>query len=44
MEKKEYTKPIIEVVDLTDDFIITTSNTSGWNDDEDIDLDDINLG
>lgn len=39
MEKKEFIKPIIEVVEITDDFIITTSQTSGWNDDEDIDLD-----
>lgn len=41
MEKKEYIKPLIEVVDLTDDFIITTSNTSGFidEDDEDISLD-----
>ena len=32
MEKKKYIKPEIEVVDLTDDFIITTS---GWNWDDD---------
>ena len=38
-EKKIYTKPEIEVIEITDDFIITTSQTSGWNDDEDIDLD-----
>lgn len=38
MEKVKYTLPEIEVVDLTDDFIIVTS---GWNsyDDEDGDLD-----
>ncbi len=39
MEKVKYTLPEIEVVDLTDDFIITTS---GWNDyPEDGDLDDL---
>lgn len=40
MEKVKYTLPEIEVVDLTDDFIIVTS---GWNshDHEDGDLDDL---
>lgn len=40
MEKVKYTLPEIEVVDLTDDFIIATS---GWHshDHEDGDLDDL---
>ena len=39
MEKVKYTLPEIEVVDLTDDFIIVTS---GWNDHgEDGDLEDL---
>ena len=43
MEKKEFIKPIIEVVEITDDFIITTSHTSGFidEDDEDINLDNL---
>lgn len=41
MEKKQYILPEIEVIEITDDFIITTSKTSGFidEDDEDIDLD-----
>lgn len=34
MEKKEYKLPEIEVIELTDDFIITTSEFH-YNDDED---------